>query len=81
MRKHTLNRILDYLLRLVIAKLTKCGLLHGTYILRVCAINLLIQLLAGYSDLVCVYDDYIIAAVKERCVGWLVLSTKNLSNL
>ena len=60
LRKHALYSELDNLLRLLVHHLTQSGLFHTAYVIRVMIVNLLIQLLAGYFDLVCIYNDSLV---------------------
>ena len=79
LRKHALYSELDNLLRLLVHHLTQGGLFHTAYVIRVMIVNLLIQLLAGYFDLVCIYNDYIISGVDVRSKDCFVLTSQNFS--
>ena len=54
---------------------TKGCLSHATYIIRVIVVDFLIHLLTSYFDLLCVYYDYIIAAIHVRCEDRFVLAS------
>ncbi len=74
------NCKLDNLLRLLCKHLTQGGFLHTANIIGMMIVNLLIQLLAGYSDLCCVYYDHIITGIDMGGKGGFILSSQNLGN-
>ena len=77
LRKHTLDCMLNNTLRMLLEHLTKCQSLDTADILGVAEVDLLIELLAGYLDLLCIYDYNIITAVYIRCKNGLLLSSQN----
>jgi hypothetical protein len=80
-REHALNREADNLFWVTVMKLSSGCALESADKTSVSVVDLIIPLLTGELDLICVNYDDIVTIINVRSESGLVLATKDVSDL